>query len=147
MMDPDVPPIEHEAPQQARENQFRFVINVMTRRWMLIAAFTVVLALGYGGFGLLRREEVRPAHAAYADVVVKQSAWEKDILRDVGGMPLVPLSPRALVLRTSKENLAEDVLRALTHRIMADGGVWSGITASKPYKPPFPYLRPFSPFF
>ncbi len=126
-MQPDMPTPDQQA-LQVQENQFRFIINVGIRRWRMIAMFTVLTMLFTGLLGMYRREDPRATYMARADIVVKQSAWEKDILRDVGGAPLVPLTPKALIRRTSVENLAEEVVRALVQRDIAEGGPWSRVT-------------------
>jgi capsular exopolysaccharide synthesis family protein len=126
MMSQDVPALEQ--PQQTQENQFRFIINVLMRRWRMIGAFTVVTMLLTGFLGMYRKEEARATFRARAEVLVKQSAWEKEILQGVGGASLTPLTPKALISRTSKENLAEAVVRALVQRDIAEGGPWSELT-------------------
>jgi capsular polysaccharide biosynthesis protein len=94
MMPQDVPALEQ--PQQTQENQFRFIINVLMRRWRMIGAFTAVTMLLTGFLGMYKKEEARATFRARAEVLVKQSAWEKEILQGVGGASLAP-SRRSLV--------------------------------------------------
>lgn len=132
-IEPDVPAADQSG-QQAQENQFRFVINVGMQRWRMIVAFTVMTSVLAGVVGMYRQEDPQASYSARADVLVKQSAWEKDILRDVGGVPLVPVTPKALVNRTSIENLAEEVVRSLVQRDIAEGGPWSRVTTEDEFR-------------
>lgn len=127
MMPQDAEVLE-SPPQQAQDNQFRFIVNVLIRRWRMIALFTVVTMLLTGFLGMYRTQEARATYKARAEVLVKQSAWEKDILKGLGGGSLVPLTPKALISRTSKENLAEAIVRGIIQRDVIEGGPWSELT-------------------
>lgn len=133
MSEVDVP-IPDQPGAQNQENQFRFVINVGLRRWRMIAIFTVVTMIVVGVAGTYTVHEARASYGARADVFVKQSAWDKDILRDVGGTPLVSMTPKAFINRTSLEHLAEEVVRALVQRDIAEGGAWSRVSTDEEFQ-------------
>jgi len=93
----------------------------------MIAAFTVITMLAAGLLGLYRHNPPEGIYRARADLLVKPSIWEKDILRDVGAAPLVQYTPKALVRRTSAEILAERVVSAVVRHDIAEGGPWSRV--------------------
>lgn len=112
--------LEQAAGQAPRENQFRYILNVGLRRWRLIATFTIVASVGYGIFGLFQFK-TEPQYVGTAQLRVQQSPWEKDLLKDVGGEPLFLNTPLALVERSSRHGLAEDLTRALIQQDIAEG--------------------------
>jgi len=112
--------LEQAAGQAPRENQFRYILNVGLRRWRLIAMFTIVASVGYGIFGLFQFK-TEPHYVGTAQLRVEQSPWEKDLLKDVGGEPLFLNTPLALVERSSRHGLAEDLTRALIQQDIAEG--------------------------
>jgi len=128
--EPDIPTAELP-PREGRENQLRFVINVGVQRWRLIAAFTVATMLVAGLLGMYRYEAPRGTYGARADVILKPSVWDKDVLRDVGGPSFTPLTPKALIQRTSIETLAEDLVQALVQRDVIGGGPWSRVVTQE----------------
>ncbi len=129
----DTPNVELDGPRQPRENQFRFVFNALAEHWLLITSLTVLLSCMLGGLALLRRETAVERFQSYAELVFKPSQWEKDILQGVGGMSLA-ISPRDLVERTSKRNVAEQVALALVHRDIAQGADYSRIATPQEFQ-------------
>lgn len=128
----DTPSLEH-TPRQARDNQFRFVVNVVTEHWLLIVAGTLIGAISFGGVASMLRERALEQYRSYADVAILPSPWEKDLLKDVSGMSL-SITPRALVERTSKRALAEEVALALVQRDVAKGEALSRISTKEELK-------------
>jgi len=117
----DVPHLD-QAPRQPRENQFRFLLNALLEHKIMIVSAAVIGCLLFGGVSWLRLEIAAPRYGTHADVVITPSHWEKDILKDVGGGALFPVTPRALVERTSRRGLAQEIARSLVQRAIADGG-------------------------
>lgn len=129
----DTAALEQAANQAAtRDNQFRFVINVALRRWKLIAFLTITASLAYGVYGLLVFK-LRPQFIGSAQLIVKQSPWERELLRDVGGKPLFPSSPKALVERVSRRGVAEDVTNALIQQDIAEGRAYASIVTAEEF--------------
>ena len=113
--------LEQAANQSAtRDNQFRFVINVALRRWKMIATVTLVASLVYGVYGMLVFK-MRPQFVGSAKLTVRQSPWERELLRDVGSKPLFPSSPLAIVERVSRRGVVEDLTNALIQQDIAEG--------------------------
>ena len=119
-MSQDAPLLEQQA-GQTREHQLRFVVNVLTLRWRMIAAVTVLAAVVYGAVGMLRHDHATARFKAQAKVLVKPSLWDKDILKGTQGTPLSPFDAQAIVKRTSLQRLAEKVSRALVQQDIAAG--------------------------
>lgn len=124
----DTAALEQAATQGTRENQFRFVLNVALRRWKLIALLTLACSLLYGIYGLFVFK-TRPQFQGTAVLIVRQSPWESQLLRDVGGKPLFQNSPEALVERVSRRGVAEDLTRALVQQDIAEGRAFASVTS------------------
>jgi capsular exopolysaccharide synthesis family protein len=128
----DVPPIEPEHTQeQPEQNQFRFIYNVLSMYAGWILASTL---LGVGialVFTLLSYSVTMPRFAAYADLLVKQSQWEKEVLTSLGSTPLFTFSPDRLIESTSHRALAEETARALVQSHVARGGLLSSIVGDE----------------
>ncbi|HRK34263.1 MAG TPA: polysaccharide biosynthesis tyrosine autokinase [Candidatus Hydrogenedentes bacterium] len=123
----DTAALEQAANQAGtRENQFRFVLNVALRRWKLILLFSIVASVVYGVYGLYAFK-LRPQYQGIADLVVRQSVWDRELLRDVGGKPLFESSPKALVDRVSRRGVAEDLTRALIQQDVAEGRAYASV--------------------
>ncbi|MBX7256575.1 MAG: polysaccharide biosynthesis tyrosine autokinase [Candidatus Hydrogenedentes bacterium] len=118
------------ASQSTRENQLRFMMTVAQRRWPLILLFTVLVGAVYGVWGLSKFKTVA-TYSASTKLNVRQSMWEKGILRDVGGKALFLNSPAALVERISKEAVAEAVVQAMVQQGVAEGLPYGAITTEK----------------
>ncbi|NUM52396.1 MAG: polysaccharide biosynthesis tyrosine autokinase [Candidatus Hydrogenedentes bacterium] len=129
----DTAALEQAANQSAtRDNQFRFVINVALRRWKLIAAVTAIASLAYGVYGLLMFQ-MRPQFTGTTQLIVRQSPWERELLRDVGGKPLFPSSPQALVERVSRRGVAEDLTNALIQQDITEGRAFAGVVTPEEF--------------
>lgn len=118
--------LEQAASQAGRENQLRFILNIAARHWRLIFACAVLGSILYGAYGLYAFKK-RPRYVGTSMLIVRQSPWERELLRDVGGKPLFPSSPQALVDRVSRRGVAEDLTRALIQQSIAEGGPAAGL--------------------
>ena len=133
-MSMDVPPIEPgniQDQQQQQQNQFRFLYNVLSMYagWIVLSTLLgVMIALA---FTLLTYQVSQPRFAAYADLVVKQSQWEKEVLTSLGSTPLFTFSPDRLINDTSLRALAEETACALIQSHVARGGVLSGLVGDE----------------
>ncbi len=123
----DTPSFEH-ASKQARDNQFRFVLRVLTEQWLLIAVFTLAGSLAFGGLAWFLRQASVERYSSYAEVVVTPSPWEREFLKDIGGLA-VSVTPRLLVDRINKRSLAEEVVLSRVQRDIAQGGPLGRLTA------------------
>lgn len=113
----EMPPMLDAQATQAREHQLRFVVNVLLRRWMMIGVFTFLGMMGLVVFTtLMHPAPVTQGYMAKARVLVSQSFWDRDILRDVGGKPLVAINAPSVMKRTSLQRLSEKVARALVQQ-------------------------------
>lgn len=126
----DTPPNE-SVPEGARANQLQFIVTVGTRRWRLIAVFTVVAMLVYGTAELLRNP-TRPRYAATTDLMIKRSVWERGLLRRVAGMASPTVKPGALIKRVVP-GLHEEVVQTIVQHDIADGGPWAQASSEAEY--------------
>lgn len=118
----DAPNLEQTEQQPRDTNQFRFVWNVLINYWLWLAIGTALGMIVAGVAAFLMRPSSEVTFGAFAELVVKQSQWEKDILTQVGSTPLFSLSPQNLVENTSLRALAEDVARSVVQAEIASGG-------------------------
>lgn len=128
----DIPPIEPDNnPEQMEQNQFRFIYNVLSMYagWVFLGTL-----IGTGialAFTLVTHQVTSPQFAAHADLLVKQSQWEKEVLTSIGSSPLFTFSPERLIESTSQRALAEETARALVQAHVARGGLLSGIVGDE----------------
>ncbi len=128
----DLPPLDQQLTQN-REHQLRFIVNVLTLRWRMIAVFTIVAMAVYGSVGLVWRERPVSQFRAEAKVLVTPSPWDKDALKGMGGTPLTPFDAQSLVKRTSLQRLAEKVARAMVQQDIAEGRAWSDVVTEEEF--------------
>ncbi len=112
--------LDQAASQSTRENQLRFIMTVAQRRWRLIVLFTILAGAGYGVLGLTQFKPVS-SFSGTTKLIVRQSPWEKGVLRDVGGKALFLNSPSALVERISMDAVADSVVHAMVQQAVAEG--------------------------
>lgn len=134
-MSNDIPPMLDGQSAQAREHQLRFIVNVLTRRWSMIFAFTLLgMATLVVINAFFKPVVARAGYTANARVLVSQSFWDKGILRDVGGTPPVPVTAQAIIKRTSLQQLAKKVTRALVQHDITQGQALSNLTTEREYE-------------
>ena len=123
----DVPPLEQGDARPRENNQFHFVWNVLVNYWVwLLTGMAIGMAAALI-IGLITTQVRAREYGAFAELVVKPSQWEKDILSKVGGVPLFTLSPEKLVESTSIRTLAEKVARRVVEASIAEGGEYAAI--------------------
>lgn len=108
------------------DNQFRFVLKVLNRRWYIVCLGAALGVLGFGLFGWLRHERV-VLYTAETELLVQPSMWETLSLqpRTHGRPQVVTQSPRTI---------APDIVRALVQRDIPDGETWSRLTTDAEYQ-------------
>ncbi len=121
-----------KAASQGRENQLRFLVNVVARHWKLIAASVPVAVLGYfcfvQGYALFFQPPAPEVQwRAQTQLVVQQAEWEKEIFRSLAGTPLFRGTPTALAGRISARDLAADAVHAMVQDDLLNGGLMGGI--------------------
>ena len=126
------PTIMEQEPRQPRDNQFRFVFNLLAEHWLLILACAIVGALLFGSAAWLRREVHPVRYKTHAEVVIVPSQWEKGLLKEVSGISF-SVAPRTLVERTNLHTLAQEITRALIQRDIAVGGEYSRLTTKEEF--------------
>lgn len=130
-MAPDSPTLEPVSTSE-QHNQLRFILDVSLRHWVMLTIFTVLSTVAGGVIGKLLQEEWFE-YEAIADLLVNQSPWEQPAMRGLGGNVFGVVTPKALVERTSKRGLAEDVARTLVQEDLANGGPLGSITSDEEY--------------
>jgi capsular exopolysaccharide synthesis family protein len=121
-----------QAVSRSRETQLRFVMSVSARRWKMITAFTVAVAIFWGMVAYMRNPP-RTRFLASTDVVVKDNLGDQVIRQVVGGAPLTAATPKALIQLVGKRELAEEVARALVQKDLASRGGGGSISKDEEY--------------
>jgi len=127
-------PTLDEQTSRTREHQLRFIYDVLARRWLMIVVSAVAGAAALTSWDTLTRETPpQQLYHATAKVLVTQSLWDKDILKGVGGTPLVPVDAQSLVKRTSRRELSEKVAHALVQSDTREGRASGRIVTEPEY--------------
>jgi capsular exopolysaccharide synthesis family protein len=123
----NAPDIEKEARKPREENQFRFVISVFMRRWVLIAVFAAVASIAFGLWGIWTHE-TKETWTASAKLRVVQSPYDQALLKDL----LMPNTPKntakVAIERIDIQEIARDVVRAMVQEDLAAGQEWANLT-------------------
>lgn len=120
------------AATQNRENQLRFLFNVIARHWKLILLFCVLamivyalLALFYydalGMFGAVPRD--RYPYEAQVQVAIRETPLDTEVLEEIAADPIVKTAPSNLVQRTNPGELAYDIAKGLVQEGLLTGAV------------------------
>ena len=133
----DSPSIEQQA-QPNREHQLRFVVNVLTRHWILILVFALSVSLVYGLFGMAiqrSRGILKESFQGQAKVIIKQSLWDRDALKGIGGVSTTQLDAQKLASGYQRNQiLAEKIARALVQQDVAEGRQLAEVATEIEYK-------------
>ena len=119
------PPTTEQNTAHSHENQLRFVINVASRHWRKILAFTIVGMLLLVLIGRLRPEQLYP-HASEGVVRIEPSPLSR--IKGIGAVRVPTLTAKDLVARTNERDLAEAVARAIVQHDIANNGPWSNVS-------------------
>ncbi len=108
------------------ENQFRYVLNVLYRRWYFVLLGALLGAIVFGLVGLAKHERVT-LYTAETQLDVRPSMWET--------IPLGPgAPPRAQALITNPRTIAIDIVRALVQQDIAAGETWGQLATEEEYE-------------
>ncbi len=130
----DTQGIEQAAAQTARENQLRYVFNVTARRWRLIMVFSLAGTLGLpvADYAMNRREP-QQIWQAETQLIVRESPYDMEIFRGLGGAPLFRNAPDALVARIHRRDVAEDVARGMVQEGLFENDISAQIATEDEY--------------
>ncbi|MFO7973800.1 MAG: polysaccharide biosynthesis tyrosine autokinase [Candidatus Hydrogenedentota bacterium] len=108
------------------ENQFRFVLNVLYRRWYIALVGTLAGALLFGVFGFIQYER-QTLYVAETELYVQPSMWET--------IPLTPGgNPRTPPVNTNPRAIAPDIVKALVRQDMTAGEKWGRLATEEEYQ-------------
>ena len=124
----DMPTLDNHSPRGDGQNQFRFVLDVLSRHWKQIV-FCTALVAGVGAVVGLALEDGRYEYTAVATLVVKPSLYDTAWMQDLGVEFSGPMTAKSVATQISSRALAEDVVRALIQDDMAQGASWGGIAS------------------
>lgn len=125
-MRPDIATLERAA-QERRENQLQYLLSVFLRHWATILAITVACSVLWGGYTMWRDTDTM-TYEARTTLGLRQSQWQKSVLKGVGGTELYPDTPAAVVARVDKRAVAESVTRAMVEQDILTGGPLASIS-------------------
>jgi len=125
-MSSDLPTLDQAAASH-ENHRGRFVIEIVLRHWVLIAACSVLCAAAGAAVGVVMHN-VQHEYWAETDLVIKQTFWESPALRDLGGNAFGKVTPNDLVNRLDMNALALDITDALIQDDIAFGRHGGGLT-------------------
>jgi len=128
-------PIFEDAPRENQDNQFRFLLNVLSERWLLLVIGTLLGAFAIGGIMWMNQERARITYGTSGNLVVSsgRSAFVQS-LNHGPSAALLEMTAKHLVGRTSPSLLAEEVARALIQKDIATGGPLSRIATPDEFR-------------
>ena len=132
-MPPEIPTLEPTSPRPEQNNQLRFLIDVVIRRWGMVLLFTLAFA-GVGGFVGRYIEDDSYQYEALADLFVKPSFWQSPLMADMGGDVFGRVTPKILMHRTNMHELSREVAQTLVQDAIIAGGAESQLTTDKEYQ-------------
>jgi capsular exopolysaccharide synthesis family protein len=124
----DTASLERAASQTGKEDQLRFLLNVVARRWQWIALCAVLGAVGYGIVGLVLYDDT-PMYTSQTQLILHEPVGQR--VPGVATEPLFKNSPTALVDRIPVPDLAEDVVRAMVVEDIESGGPYGALTTDE----------------
>lgn len=124
-------PILEESPRQGRDN-FRSVWNVLTERWMLLLAGTILGAVLFGGGTWLTNEVTPTRYQASGRLYIKPAQYA--LLSPQSPRSEMSLRAEEVVKQTSPSALSEEVARALIQKDIVTGGTASDVATPEEFK-------------
>ncbi len=118
------------SPSGDQTNQFRFVLDVILRHWVLILVLTLLSGIGGALIGHFLEVD-HYEYEAFGDLYVKQSVWNSPIMANVGGGIFAQLSPKVLKDQTNVRLLSRDIAKALVHDDIQTGAALSTVTSDE----------------
>ena len=125
-MSSDLPTLDLTAASH-ENHRGRFVIEIVLRHWVLIAACSILCAAAGAAVGVVMHN-VQHEYWAETDLVIKQTFWESPALRDLGGNAFGKFMPSDLVNRLDMNALTLDITDALIQDDIAFGRHGGGLT-------------------
>jgi len=114
-----------KAVQKTDENQFRFVTNVLTRRWCWPLGGLLLGLAAFSAVSFLRYEETIDYYAE-TTLMMQRSQWEL-VAAATGG-------PASTGFAVSSSAIASDVVRALVQQDLAEGGPFGAYVTEYEYQ-------------
>lgn len=121
------------ASQTGRDNQLRWVLNVLARQWKMVAGFTLAGALVSVLGGMFWQRTPKPAYTAQTHLTVQPSRWEQGILKNPAARPIIQSTPEALTELIPIHALAEDIARAMVEDDLSRGGPMGAVATDDEY--------------
>lgn len=135
-------PILEETTRENQDNQFRFLWNVVSERWMLLLIGTLLGAFSFGGITWLNQGTTPVRYGTSGKLVISsgRSAFVQS-LTPGSFTSQFALKAQRLVLGTSPDSLAEEVARALIQKDIATGGRFSGVATPEEFRTQAQYIE------
>ncbi len=121
----EIPKVVQTERPQPEGNQFRFLINLVFGYWRIISLSMMAGALIFCLIAFYLKRAPERTWTTYADLEVRQTPWDSEILRNLREVRVLPASAEELVRAENEEAVAQDVVEALIERDLAEGGPYS----------------------
>ena len=110
---------------QPEGSQFRFLINLVFGYWRVILASMIAGGIVFCLIAFYLKRAPERAWTTYADLEVRDTLWNSEIMRNLRPVQVLPVKADGLVAYENKEAVVQDVVEALVQRDLADGGPYS----------------------
>jgi len=121
----DTASLERAATQPGKEDQLRFLLNVVARRWQWIVMCTVLGAVGYGIVGLVTYDDT-PIYMSQTQLILHEPVGSN--VPGVGTTALFKNSSAIIVERIPVSDVADDIVRAMVAADIHEGGPYGALT-------------------
>lgn len=125
-------PVLEDTTRENQDNQFRYVWNVFSDRWLLLLLGTLFGALAFGGVAWYTQETAETMYRTSGKLVVADGRSSR-IMTNSPPSPYV-MTAGSLVERTSLNTLAEEVARAMIQTDVASGGRTSNVVSPAEFR-------------
>lgn len=125
-------PVLEDTTRENQDNQFRYVWNVFSDRWLLLLLGTVFGALAFGGVTWFTQERAETLYRTSGKLVIADGRASR-IMSSTPPSQYI-MTAESLVERTSLNALAEEVARALIQTDVASGGRTSNVVSPEEFR-------------
>ncbi len=128
-------PVLEETTRENQDNQFRFLWNVVSERWILLVIGTLLGAISFGGITWLNQTTTPTRYNSLGTLVISQgrTAFVQS-LNTTASASLYEMTAEKLVNGTRATLLAEEVAKALIQKDIATGGKYSSVATPEEFR-------------
>ncbi len=125
-------PVLEDTTRENQDNQFRFLWNVISERWLLLLLGALFGALAFGGVAWFTQETSETLYSTSGKLVIADGRSSRIMSKSPPSQYV--MTAESLVERTSLNALSEEVARALIQTDVATGGRTSNVVSPAEFR-------------